>query len=387
MDVKKKNIAVIITSLRGGGAERVASLLINKYSEDFIVHVIFTDSINIDYSISDKVIFKKISYNFKHNYFFNILLLPIYGIKFFKYLKKNNIDIVLSFLARPNFIACFTRIIGFKGKIVISERTNIVKWYLPGTLKESIAKFLYKWLYPKADFVVPNSKLTAYSMKVDWKLNVNYKTIYNPLEIRKIQYEKINAAKLPGNEGAYKCIMVSRFDYPKDQTTLIMVAEILKNEHVDFIFVGKGVDLPAAKELVIKNGLEKNVFFIDFDPLPFKYIYGADAFVFSSIFEGFPNALIEAMACAVPVISVDCQSGPREILAPESDFTKINESEIEFAKFGILVPIQNEILFAKAILALKNNNELQKQYTEASKSRAQDFESEKIISEFSELLF
>lgn len=387
MDVKKKNIAVIITSLSGGGAERVASLLINKYNANHSIYLLFTDSIIIDYAIPDNVIIKKISYNFKHNYLFNILFIPIYGIKLFKYLKKNDINILLSFLSRPNFIACFTRILGYKGKIVISERANMVKWFLPGTIMGAIAKFLYKWLYPKSDFVVPNSMLTAHNMKEAWKLNLNYKTIYNPLEINKIEQQKNNAEKLPGNEGSFKCIMVSRFDYPKDQTTLIKAAEILIHENIDLFFVGKGVDLMAAKELVKIKELESKVFFIDFHPQPFKYIYGADAFVFSSTFEGFPNVLIEAMACGVPIISVDCQSGPREILAPDTNFTKLNQTEIEFAKFGILVPIQNEMLFAKAILALKNSKDFQKQYTEASKIRVQDFDSEKIIEQFSKLLF
>lgn len=387
MDVTKKNIAVIITSLRGGGAERVASLLINKYIHNYNIHLFFTDSVSIEYEIPNNVLLNKLYFNFKHNNLLNILFIPIYGIKFFRYLKEHDINIVLSFLSRPNFIACFTRILGFKGRIVISERANMIKWFLPGTIMGTIAKFLYKWLYPKADFVVPNSMLTAHNMKLSWKLNLNYRTIYNPIQIERIQHQMLYKEKLPGNPGSFKCIMVSRFDYPKDQTTLINAAEILKNENIDLFFVGKGKGLEAAKELVKNKGLENKVFFIGFHPEPFKYIYGADAFVFSSTFEGFPNALIEAMACAVPVISADCQSGPREILAPDTDFTRINDSEIEFAKFGIIVPVKNEILFAKAILELKRSTALQTKYSHASEIRARDFESEKIIEKFSELLF
>lgn len=387
MDVNKKNIAVIITSLSGGGAEKVASLLINKYSKDHNVHVIFTDSMNIDYSISEGVIFRKISYNFKHSYFFNILFIPVYGIKLFKYLKKNNIDIVLSFLSRPNFIACFTRIVGFKGNIVISERSNIVKWLLPGTFKGLIGKFLYKWLYPKADCLIPNSKLTGYNLQNDWNLNSNYQVIYNPIELEKIKTSHLLQTKLPGNNNAFKCIMVGRFDYPKDQHTLIRTALLLKNENVDLIFIGKGPNWTLAKDMVKSYKLEHKIFFIDFDPNPYKYIHQADLFVFSSLFEGFPNAIIEAMACGIPVISTDCQSGPREIIAPNTDFTKQISEGIELGEYGIIVPVQNERIFSEAILMIKNDKKLQERLKIASLLRAQNFESTKIIEEFSKILF
>lgn len=386
MDVKTKNIAFVITSLRGGGAERVASVLIRKYNEDHNVHLIFTDSTHIEYVIPEGVSVKKISYNFKHNFFLNILFIPVYSYKLFLYMRRNNIPVMLSFLSRPNLIACFTKTWGYTGKIVISERVNVVKWFLPGTFSGMIGKRMYKILYPKADFVVTNSRLTAYNMKTDWKLDLNYQVIYNPLEIEKIQGSKDLVQQLPGRNGAFKCIMVGRFDYPKDYATLINTAEILKDRHIDFLFAGSGPGLPEIKKKVTELGLENIIFFAGFDPDPFKYIFAADVFIFSSLFEGFPNVITEAMACGKPVISVDCQSGPREILAPRTDITAINTTEVELAEFGILVPVKDHILFAKAILLLKNDKELRMHYSAASQMRAQDFESKKITAEFSKLL-
>ena len=65
--------------------------------------------------------------------------------------------------------------------------------------------------------------------------------------------------------------------------------------------------------------------------------------------EGLPNAIIEAMACGTPVISTDCRTGPRELLAPETDYNKILKDTMEVADFGILVPVGDVALLTEAI--------------------------------------
>ncbi|MEI7530037.1 MAG: glycosyltransferase, partial [Elusimicrobiota bacterium] len=63
----------------------------------------------------------------------------------------------------------------------------------------------------------------------------------------------------------------------------------------------------------------EDVFFAGFQANPFKFLARARLFTFTSLWEGLPNAVIEALACGLPVISADCRSGPRELLAPGTD--------------------------------------------------------------------
>ena len=79
-------------------------------------------------------------------------------------------------------------------------------------------------------------------------------------------------------------------------------------------------------ETIRDLGLEDNVFLLGFKDNPYYYMRRADVFFLSSLFEGFANVLIEAMACELPVVACDCIPGPRELLAPDTDFSKSTDS-------------------------------------------------------------
>jgi glycosyltransferase involved in cell wall biosynthesis len=124
----------------------------------------------------------------------------------------------------------------------------------------------------------------------------------------------------------------------------------------------------------------------------------AKLFVFPSLWEGFPNALVEAMACGVPVISSDCRSGPREILAPDTDFNYQTQKP-DFAEYGILMPVfevkyksaeepleEREIMWVKTIDKLLEDEDLRKHYSEKAKQRAENFRIEKIVEEWKKVL-
>ncbi len=141
-----------------------------------------------------------------------------------------------------------------------------------------------------------------------------------------------------------------------------------------------------------------DVYFLGFQKNPFKFIARSKLFVFPSLWEGFPNALVEAMACSVCVVSSDCRSGPREILAPNTDFNYKTQKP-EFAEYGIIMPAfdvkyktanepleENEMMWVETVDKLLEDESLRKSYSEKAKQRAEDFSIEKILIEWRNII-
>ena len=138
--------------------------------------------------------------------------------------------------------------------------------------------------------------------------------------------------------------------------------------------IGKGKQESELKELAQRLGLGDAVVFSGFLADPFPALRNNHIFVLTSYMEGFPNALIEALNCGLPVVAADCRSGPREILS--GVYTPEPVRGIRQEKYGVLVDASSdgfEDRFAQAVIQLWTDKQKMAYYRKNGFLRAEDF--------------
>ncbi len=371
----KNNIALFGVTLKGGGAENVISKLMFQLNDCYDFHLILLDE-KIVFPIPENVRVSILK-NTTANNFFNILQIPIIAFRLNKYCKQNKIQLCLSFLNRPNWINCFTKLLSGRHKIVISERTTSSRYYNKTHLSGRIGLWLIKKLYPLADLIVPNSKGVQYDLEKRLQVANSYHLIYNPVKI--VSQQPLTKKQ----KEFFTFIFTARFQSPKDHATIIKALALLPSlEDIRVQFLGEGEYLESCKAIANDLGIGHIIEFVGFVKDTYAYLLAADCFIFSSTFEGFPNVILEALACGLPVISTDCLSGPREILAPFTDITIQLKDTIEYAEYGVLIPMKNELLMAEAMQAMVQDETMRNNYSQKAILRENNFNVSNLINEF-----
>jgi len=399
MDVK---LYFLINSLAGGGAEKVAIRL----SEHLPMSAFILLESDVKYK-TDKPIFFLSNHSTKTSPIIKTLSIPIYAYKLSKFLEKNSP--VVSFLERANFVNIISKPFK-KHRAIISVHMDQQTGHV-GLRK--LNKLLVRILYPKADLIIAVSHGVKQSLINLGIEEEKIKVIYNPYPIDEIR--ELAKEPLGSYEEIFKhpvLITAGRLTKQKGQWYLLRVFKALKEKHKDLklVILGEGelkdYLVGLSEELGLKtyvwdrDALSESfdVYFLGFQKNPFKFIARSKLFVFSSLWEGFPNALVEAMACGVPVVSSDCRSGPREILATDTDFNYQTQKP-EFAEYGVLMPVfevkyksaeeplgEKEMMWVETIYKLLEDESLRKNYSENAKQRAEDFSIEKILIEWRNII-
>ena len=299
----KKKLIMFMPSIEGGGVEK-NFFIVSNYLANFKNVSVITISNKFKNKFNKKIKFISYKYKFldklsrRKKYFLALILL-------IKEILKDKNNIVFCFQAN-----IYTTIICklFNTKIIVRSNSAPIGWS-KNILKRKIFSFVLKL----ADKLMVNS----YEFKKDLKKEFNVKAIciFNPLNKREILKKSKQKIKSIFKNKGIKIINIGRFVDQKDQLTLLKALNEIKykiNFHA--IIIGQGV-LKNKLDGYIKNKkLHNCVKLINFKKNPYPYIKQSNLFILSSLFEGLPNVLLEALTLNKYIISSDCRTGPKEIL-------------------------------------------------------------------------
>lgn len=337
-----KNIAIILTCLYGGGAERIAGLLSKELSKVYNVYLFLFDVQNTVYEYGGTIVDLS-----SHDVDYEE------AIKSYK--KKYSIDVSISFMEPNNFVNIKTRV---GEKVIISERCTQSLFATPNVAEEMQIRRFYNY----ADEMVACSWGVKYEQETHYGITIPITAIYNfinkELIERQAQQELDKDVNLFLNGSEY-FINVGRLDEQKNQCELIRQFAYF-NRNIDsnkkLLILGSGEKKDELEVLIAQNGLENYIRIVSYGKNPFRYMKKSLGLLVTSRYEGLPNVVLEAMTIGCPVVSYDCLSGPRELLDDNINYASVYNG-IHVGKRGIIVESNtNEYYFAEAMTLVQDKS-------------------------------
>jgi len=327
-----KKICIVTSSLGKGGAEQSTALLSKMLVQiGYQVHLVTILNI-IDYDYSGELLNLGRLKDQKDGFFARISRLSVFK----KYLKQHQFDFIIDNRTRNSWFreTVISKIIYRPYKVIYVLRSYNLDYYFPKN------KILAKLLYKNASAIVSVSEEIKQLVEKTYGFK-NVSTIYNPIENNPLCLDEIVTLN-------YNYILAyGRLDEDVKNYTLLFEAykiSSLSKENIKLVLLGSGKDLSLLKQKVDELKLEKSIYFIPFNNKPLEIVVKAKFVCLTSRFEGFPRVLIESLSVGTPVISVNCKSGPSEIIT-----NKDNGLLVENYDVNELADAMNSFIFDKRL--------------------------------------
>ncbi|WP_310555425.1 glycosyltransferase [Flavobacterium sp.] len=357
---KKHKIALVGYRLSDGGSDKVmANLSIFFENNGIDVHII-TVIDQVSYLYKGKILNLGLLKN-KSNGFFNKL-------KRFRvlnqYIKEQHFDFVIDFRFRSKIIQelIIARIL-YPKNTIFTVHSFLIDHYMPNN--SWVTRLMYNTCY--ANVVI--TKQIEQIVEEKHQLQ-NIKLIYNPVNI-----EEITAKSIEKIEIDFKYIIaIGQYENPIKQFHKLIESYAnsdLPKENIHLVILGNG-ELELLNSVSRRNNVQDKVHLLGYQVNPYKYLKNALYLVLSSLNEGLPNVILEALATGIPVVSFDCESGPKEI--------------IQDKKNGILVENQNFNKLTEALNLMYSDLELYAICKNNAKDSIQKFSLENIGNQWLELM-
>ena len=346
MEKNQKKLIIFMPAMDGGGVEKNIIIITNFLSR-FIQNIsLITFDRKFNYKFNKKINIINARKNTNTNnskYYKYFVCLKILTMEILKHKQTS----VFSFQANI-YCIILSKILNFK--LIIRSNSSPSGWS-----KNKFKRYIFKNSFKIPQYIIVNS--FQFAKEVYSKFNIKTQVIYNPLnqmEILKKCKEKINFNFK--DKKSLKIINVARFTDQKDHITLLRAFQIINLKiNAELLIVGYGKNQQMIKNFISQHGLKDKVKILGFQKNPYAFIKKADIFILTSLYEGLPNVLLEALTLKKFIISSDCPTGPKEIL--------------QNGKYGFLFQMKNVKQLADKILKFYNNKKsCQKKITLGYKS-------------------
>ena len=388
----KKKIMLITPMLHQGGFERICVMTARLLEENYEVYIAVFSMKDVAFDISG----------------LQVIDLGLES-------KPGKVAKILNVWKRSRKLSCIQRKLGIDVSYSFGTTANIANALSRGAKKKITACHSFEEIKSKgymqlisrlSDKVLCCSKKMADLVESTYHFS-NVQAMWNPCDVEKIRQQSMlyDAEGLSFWETDDKVLVsMGREDDVKGFWHLLKVFRRVAEEKKDvrLAIIGDG-NFEEYKRLAEELKLEDKVFFTGLKKNPFPYLKESDLYLLTSISEGLPNALVEALAVSLPIVSVNCLSGPAEIL--HRDFkTAERQTEVFEADYGVLTTVlspeknlqvvfeeaegvqkikleEAEELMARGILMLLNDEELYEKYCGLAEERAKNFSKETYLKE------
>ena len=309
-------LTCFIYSLGPGGAERVMSILASAWvSRGHRVTIVTYDEGRPSFfSLSPEVTVQKLRLSggsVVRRVSNHLRRVPTFR----RVIRETRPDIIISFMDRTNVLVLMAAI-GLSIPVIVSERID-PRRYNPGFPYN----FLRRWLYCNATAVIVQSKGQA-----DWFKQMSNRLVVIPNPVNVCTNDRNSQA-----ERTSIIVAVGRLTRQKGFDLLLTAFSKVHKEYPEWnlVIYGDGPERPALERQIFELKLNGRVQLPGLTTNLTAHLCTAGCFVLSSRFEGFPNVLIEALACGCPVVATDCTDSISEIVQHEWNGLLIPSEDVD----------------------------------------------------------
>jgi glycosyltransferase involved in cell wall biosynthesis len=292
--------------------------------------------------------------------------------------RQERADLIVSFITLPNVLAVLAKVL-FRPqlRVVVNVHDTTSRILMHSSLQRHervILRLLVRWLYPRADRVVAVAEGIKQDLVRSFGIpGERISVVHNPIDIQTVRTKATEPVADPwfAPRGCRLLVAVGRLVKLKGFEFLIRAVPLLAAD-VSLAIVGDGKERKSLEVIAEECGVLDRVRFLGFQPNPWQFMARADIFVLSSLTEGLPNAIGEAMALGLPIVATDCSSSLREYLGEE--------------EAGLIVRPGDPSALAVAINRLLGDDVMRKELGQRGRLRVAQFDLAGSVEAFEEAL-